>query len=244
MRTLSLFLAWSAAIPASVVLICLVLSPRTVHAQTIPAASGDTYCGGGWSGNLFCTFASDSAGASLAGASVNAASADSYIAQAEATYFFEVNYSGSGTASHFVPIFVTSSGSATASGSGNAGASFSIGGNLQASASANQGYPALPTSFSGVKTFYAGTGQYQVDLYASADGTDGYSGSAPGAASAFVDPYFEIDPTFASQNPGYSLAFSDGIVNAPSVSPVPEPTTPILLASGLAVLAFSRRKKA
>jgi len=53
-----------------------------------------------------------------------------------------------------------------------------------------------------------------------------------GSASAWVDPYFYIDPAFLAANPAYSLALSPGVVNA-----VPLPGALVLLGSGLVVLA-------
>jgi hypothetical protein len=50
------------------------------------------------------------------------------------------------------------------------------------------------------------------------------------AATAFVDPLIEIDPTFLADNPGYSIEFSPGFLG---LSPVPEPTSGLLLVTGL-----------
>jgi len=62
--------------------------------------------------------------------------------------------------------------------------------------------------------------------------------------SAFIDPYFFIDPGFLAEHPGYSLSFS-GVGNEPfHTAPVPEPETYAMLMAGLGILgAFTRRGK-
>ncbi len=66
------------------------------------------------------------------------------------------------------------------------------------------------------------------------------------AASAYLDPFFQIDPAFAAAHPGYSLAFDSGVGNAmpgiDTVSPVPEPETLVLLAGGFVALVAKRRR--
>ena len=69
-------------------------------------------------------------------------------------------------------------------------------------------------------------------------------GNSLGSANA--DPYIQIDPSFASANPGFSLEFSDGIDNAPITTP--EPRSLPLLGSVLTALSMlyvrrSRRRK-
>jgi len=59
-----------------------------------------------------------------------------------------------------------------------------------------------------------------------------------GSFSATADPVISIDPTFQANNPGYVLIFSA------LSQPVPEPSTLVLLASGIVALGYSifRRK--
>jgi len=66
-----------------------------------------------------------------------------------------------------------------------------------------------------------------------------------GLISAFIDPFIQIDPTWLTAHPGYSLVFDEGVANAPTVAlaPVPEPETYALLAAGLAALAARRRNR-
>jgi len=62
------------------------------------------------------------------------------------------------------------------------------------------------------------------------------------SATASVNSYVYIDPTFAAANPGYSLMFSAGIDN---VAPVPLPASAWLLLSSIGGLGvFARKRKA
>ena len=65
------------------------------------------------------------------------------------------------------------------------------------------------------------------------------------SASASVDPYIFIDPTFLANNPGYTLLVASGINNSPPGPPagVPEPSTLILLGAGLAGFTTMRRAR-
>jgi hypothetical protein len=66
---------------------------------------------------------------------------------------------------------------------------------------------------------------------------------APGPASAYIDPFFQIDPVWAASHTGYSLQFEPGVGNgAPGNinTPVPEPETFVLMAAGLAVILRRR----
>jgi hypothetical protein len=48
-----------------------------------------------------------------------------------------------------------------------------------------------------------------------------------------LDPYFYIDPAWASTHPGYSLEVETGVGNA---APVPEPSSTVLIVAGLLAL--------
>lgn len=68
------------------------------------------------------------------------------------------------------------------------------------------------------------------------------SGSGAGTASAYIDPYIAIDPSFLAANPGYTITVSDGFSNiAPVSSTVPEPTTFSLGGAALLALFGLRR---
>ena len=78
-----------------------------------------------------------------------------------------------------------------------------------------------------------------IDLEAQADFYGTYFTAA--AAYATVDPLVSIDPTFLAANPGYSLIFAPGVVNA--MAPVPEPGALTLMFSGLLALGVVLRGK-
>jgi hypothetical protein len=61
-----------------------------------------------------------------------------------------------------------------------------------------------------------------------------------GLMTSFVDPYFEIDPSFALAS-HFRLVFSDGAGNLP----VPEPTSALMIGTGIFILAAvcSRRRR-
>jgi hypothetical protein len=61
--------------------------------------------------------------------------------------------------------------------------------------------------------------------------------SGGGVAIATADPYFVIDPSTPNASQ-YTLVFSEGVVNAPPIGSVPEPSTFVLLASSLLGLAL------
>jgi hypothetical protein len=147
-------------------------------------------------------------------------------------------WDGSGTPSFFVPVLMTASGSASATGpDGVAEAAVSVGGNSEALACAGVGGCSTkfnPPSFSGTTTIYEAPGLYQIALNASAAGGNGSS------ASASVDPYFQIDPVFLALNPGYSLDFSAGVVNAATT--VPEPAAWLMACCGAALVGVMRRR--
>lgn len=64
------------------------------------------------------------------------------------------------------------------------------------------------------------------------------------SASAYLDPYISIDPTWARTNPGYSVTVTPGFGNEAPTNSVPEPETYTLLLSGLVLMgAIDRRRK-
>lgn len=61
-------------------------------------------------------------------------------------------------------------------------------------------------------------------------------------AFASVDPFIEIDPTFADAGL-YTLEFSAGVSNGAPPSKAPEPCSLVLFGTGVAGLGFVRRRK-
>ena len=80
----------------------------------------------------------------------------------------------------------------------------------------------------------------EMQVFAGADALD--YGSASGTElNATADPYFQLDPTFVSSNPEYSLNFSPGFYNVQSS--VPEPGTSTYAVLGVLVLGAARLRR-
>jgi hypothetical protein len=61
--------------------------------------------------------------------------------------------------------------------------------------------------------------------------------------SVTVDPFLTIDPVFLSQNPGFSLVFSDSVANSPPQSGVPETATWAMLLAGFGGIGCVLRQR-
>jgi MYXO-CTERM domain-containing protein len=83
-----------------------------------------------------------------------------------------------------------------------------------------------------------GGGTYQVQMIVNATVVGNIVNATHPDAYAYVDPYFAIDPDFLSSHPGYSISFSDGVINA-----VPEPGTAAFLVLGLGALCARIRRR-
>jgi hypothetical protein len=75
-----------------------------------------------------------------------------------------------------------------------------------------------------------------IELSAYAFASPGIPYCAADSASAYIDPYISIDPTFLVANPGCSIVVSNGIGNSPVASATPEPSSFAL--TGLAALGL------
>ena len=64
-----------------------------------------------------------------------------------------------------------------------------------------------------------------------------------GRAAAFADPYFFIDPTFATDHPGYTLSLSPFAGNDAPVGGVPEPTMWALMIAGFGLTGVALRHR-
>ena len=109
-------------------------------------------------------------------------------------------------------------------------------GGCSASLSTNQAPPYDPiVSF----TMYAGdVGAVLLDAQTATIQT---SPTQSSDASAYADPYIAIDPTWLAANPGYSLSFSPGIVNAGPGSAAPEPAAWALMLTGFGLVGGAMR---
>jgi len=222
-----------------VTLVGLAVAPDQGCAQTVPDAFVYTQCDGS-PGNATpeCSGPGSQSYAQLGSTNAGASSSSLYAADGSVTYYMQLAYDGNGTPSYFVPVFMTANGSASASGSdGVAEAGISVSGNSEALACAGYGGCSTkfnPPSFSGTITIHEAPGVHQITLNASAAGGPG------GSASAYIDPYFQIDPAFLAQKPGYSLNFSAGVVNAASVL---EPAAWLMACCGVVLLGVGRSRR-
>jgi len=97
------------------------------------------------------------------------------------------------------------------------------------------------SSFQASNTYQTAANQpIGVMMLASAGADTNASGNAA-SASAFVDPYFYIDPSFVNAS-AYSIEISPGIGNMPSG--VPEPSTWVMMLFGFAGLGLAGYRKA
>lgn len=67
------------------------------------------------------------------------------------------------------------------------------------------------------------------------------NGDIPGSGISYIDPTLTISPNFLSSNPGYQIAFSQGISQA---SAVPEPSTWAMMLIGFAGIGFAGLRRA
>jgi hypothetical protein len=172
---------------------------------------------------------------------------------ASMSYRFRIeDASGTYDPDNIVPLIVSYKGSASAPANGGATSYFSIaGGNFsdtyQIVAGASpisihqvngSSQPFSGTSFDvhEVYSIIANT-YYQIDLTATAVATE------LGSASSFIDPYLQIDPSFADAS-RYTIVLSQGIGNSVAATPIPA-SLPLFVSAlgGLGLLA-RRRKEA
>ena len=172
---------------------------------------------------------------------VNVSGAGAIGANAGASVAYDVAVLGPGG---LVPVTGYASGQADGGTTVSVAASFAGFGGTACSGS--DGCGMTPSSFSISQTFLVqacdlSLGDCGESFGASVSALGNTQGSDP-AFSASGDPFFQIDPSFLAAHPGYSLAFSAGIVNS-SPFEVPEPSTLCLMIAGLTafILTLSMR---
>jgi len=167
------------------------------------------------------------------------------------TYYFVQLYSATGTFSGPVPIWTTAAGFAEVGGFAGPGGTFNNAGAMATVRAFNQTFSACAgTSCQGAPSFSGslmqdvrpGSGNsgvdpniWRIEVSARVDLNSNY---ATAYGNAWADPVIAIDPAYAALHPELSLVFSG---NLPS--PVPEPATSALLATGLLALQRLRRRQ-
>ena len=157
------------------------------------------------------------------------------FAAATLKYYFSV----SGPGSDLVPLHASYLGRVTGSdGTQNALGGWQLSISNSSSSTGSYYAPSYPMNYeeSGVLDFTAAAGDVtKVSLSVNTFVND----TSTFSASAYLDPIFTIDPTFAAAHPGYSLSFSDGVGNGPSG--VPEPASWALMLIGMGSAGASLR---
>jgi hypothetical protein len=157
---------------------------------------------------------------------------------AQEVYYFSLN----GPSSNNIPLTLSGYASTSVSGYGVAWAYIALDGlgisdcsGCSNSASPGGNFVIQPYGHTGINTIRMEAGaSVSTILY---EGVIGL-----GSATAFIDPYLQIDPSFLSTHPGYSLTFSPGIINAPLATPLPG-SLPMFVALIAGMCGFARFRK-
>jgi hypothetical protein len=183
----------------------------------------------------------------------------SFAARASVFYFMEL-LSSTGVFGDLIPLRISATGVTEVGGAVTTGtfnhnkatADVRFGSSSVASACSGFGcFPGSQASFDGVflieiRPLTFGPNEFRIEVGVTAETNSNLPTSF---ASAFADPFIEIDPAYLALHPEYSLAFSANVTNGPAIGPGPEPgSVPLpatiwLFGLGLLVLAGVTRRQ-
>jgi PEP-CTERM motif len=227
----------------------ILLLPLVSEGNALPLASFTYFCPGAGAsnatqpGSATCDFSQGSGQVIttadlMAGAKASASSTTSFAMDGTATILYWAEVVGPSNVT--VPLLISSFGSASASGTGSAGAALFFPGGNVVGACADPSFPSnckgAPTSWNTILPFSVLSDvQFNISETADAGAVD-----PSGSASATVDPTIVIDPSFATGSQ-FSLLFSSNI--SPPNAVVPEPGTLTLVALGVGGGSLARRRR-
>ncbi len=210
----------------------------------VSVGPGCTIASGGGCGFASASLSPGSLDLSISGysTSTNVFGVSSYAEAGAAVYYYVM---GPGAAYRPVPMIYSGALSESTAGSAIVGSEVTVTtDSYPLSADGSSSVATTPFLFSSANGFYVYSSSASTATYNLNSVTVGANGQAFGAVgttagqfSAQIDPKLEIDPSWLTQHPGYSLVFSS------NYAPVPLPAAAWLLLSGLGGIGFLRRRR-